>query len=81
MMYPENWPRCPGCDAPALDGHITCGSVECGPEADWRDPATFEPYKNMKLAKETREEIKRGAAAAVRTGHVMRSLLNSDEDV
>lgn len=27
---------CPGCGRPALDGHITCGLVECGPEARWR---------------------------------------------
>lgn len=28
-MYPANWPRCPGCGEPALDGHITCGNVAC----------------------------------------------------
>ena len=28
-MYPSDWPKCPGCEAPALDGHITCGSVLC----------------------------------------------------
>ncbi len=28
-MYPEGWPRCPSCDDFALDGHITCGRVEC----------------------------------------------------
>lgn len=28
-MYPPDWPRCPVCDEPALDGHITCGSVGC----------------------------------------------------
>jgi len=29
MTYPPNWPRCPVCDDYALDGHITCGRVEC----------------------------------------------------
>jgi hypothetical protein len=27
--YPPDWPQCPGCGLPALDGHITCGQVEC----------------------------------------------------
>lgn len=27
--YPHDWPACPGCGGPALDGHITCGNVEC----------------------------------------------------
>jgi hypothetical protein len=29
MTYPPNWPRCPSCGDYALDGHITCGRVEC----------------------------------------------------
>lgn len=29
ILYPPNWPRCPGCGEPALDGHITCGRLEC----------------------------------------------------
>lgn len=36
-FYPENWPRCPSCGDYALDGHITCGSADCGTEASWRD--------------------------------------------
>ncbi len=28
-MYPMGWPKCPNCGEPALDGHITCGSVLC----------------------------------------------------
>ena len=28
-MYPENWPKCPSCGEPALDGHVTCGSALC----------------------------------------------------
>jgi len=35
-MYPENWPRCPSCGDYAMDGHITCGRVQCG-EAAQRD--------------------------------------------
>jgi hypothetical protein len=27
--YPPDWPRCPVCGEHALDGHITCGRVEC----------------------------------------------------
>jgi hypothetical protein len=29
MTYPADWPRCPACGEPALDGHITCGRVQC----------------------------------------------------
>src|SRR5262245_27680831 len=29
MSYPADWPRCPKCGEPALDGHITCGKFEC----------------------------------------------------
>lgn len=29
MSYPKNWPRCPRCGEPVLDGHITCGRLEC----------------------------------------------------
>lgn len=28
-MYPSDWPSCPGCGRPAMDGHITCGSASC----------------------------------------------------
>lgn len=35
-MYPANWPRCPSCGDFALDGHVTCGRLECG-EAAQRD--------------------------------------------
>lgn len=31
--YPAGWPRCPGCGRPALDGHITCGNVNCSERA------------------------------------------------
>lgn len=29
MSYPADWPRCSACGDFALDGHITCGRVEC----------------------------------------------------
>lgn len=32
-MYPKDWPKCPGCGEPALDGHITCGKLECDERA------------------------------------------------
>ena len=28
MTYPKDWPRC-HCGEPVLDGHVTCGRVEC----------------------------------------------------
>ena len=28
-LYPRDWPDCPGCGRPALDGHITCGEAAC----------------------------------------------------
>jgi len=33
MNYPADWPRC-RCGEPVLDGHLTCGRVECGTQAD-----------------------------------------------
>jgi hypothetical protein len=33
--YPGDWPCCPACGRPALDGHITCGRAECN-EAEQR---------------------------------------------
>ena len=27
--YPNDWPKCPGCGLPSLDGHITCGQARC----------------------------------------------------
>lgn len=32
-MYPPNWPRC-DCGQPCLDGHLTCGNVACGTQAE-----------------------------------------------
>jgi len=29
MTYPPDWPKCPSCNSPALDGHITCGKAVC----------------------------------------------------
>ena len=28
-LYPPDWPACPVCGAPAMDGHMTCGGVAC----------------------------------------------------
>jgi hypothetical protein len=27
--YPADWPKCPGCDGPAMAGHMTCGERDC----------------------------------------------------
>jgi hypothetical protein len=27
--YPPDWPKCPACGKPAMDGHITCGQAAC----------------------------------------------------
>lgn len=35
MTYPLDWPKCFFCDQPALDGHLTCGTLGC-PEAQAR---------------------------------------------
>jgi len=40
-LYPRNWPRCPSCERPALDGHITCGDVRCD-ESGQRDKRAAE---------------------------------------
>jgi hypothetical protein len=29
QQYPADWPKCPSCGAPAMDGHITCGKAAC----------------------------------------------------
>jgi len=28
--YPTDWPPCPGCGLPALDGRASCGDARCG---------------------------------------------------
>jgi hypothetical protein len=32
-FYPADWPHCPACGDYALDGHITCGRLECAESA------------------------------------------------
>lgn len=32
--YPPDWPMCPGCGLPAMDGHVTCGRSTCRVSAD-----------------------------------------------
>ena len=29
MKYPDNWPKCPHCGEPCMDGKATCGNVTC----------------------------------------------------
>lgn len=45
-MYPENWPKCPACGDFALDGHITCGRVQCGEGAQRGSAIIAEPSDN-----------------------------------
>jgi hypothetical protein len=33
-FYPPDWPACPGCGGPVLDGHKTCGDVACREASD-----------------------------------------------
>ena len=28
--YPQNWPLCPECGQPTMDGKVTCGRSACG---------------------------------------------------
>lgn len=42
-MYPANWPRCPNCGDFAVDGHITCGRLECN-EGSARRAQSREQY-------------------------------------
>jgi len=32
--YPEDWPKCPGCGLPVMDGHATCGDASCRGASD-----------------------------------------------
>jgi hypothetical protein len=48
-MYPDDWPRCPGCGDFALDGHITCGRAQCN-ERGQRD-AQADAYRARKPPK------------------------------
>lgn len=29
MSYPKDWPECPVCGSPAMDGRATCGELSC----------------------------------------------------
>jgi hypothetical protein len=40
--YPPDWPKCPSCGEPALDGHITCGKATCD-EAGHRNSSEESP--------------------------------------
>jgi hypothetical protein len=67
MSFPDNWPRCPVCDDYALDGHITCGRVECNESEQrnkrgelWRRPRMFsrEPPYTEREIKRSQEQIR-----------------------
>lgn len=45
-MYPDNWPRCLYCDDYALDGHLTCGKVECDESTARDDIAEMDPHND-----------------------------------
>ena len=62
--YPDWWPQCVNCIRPALDGHLTCGHVECDEdaalEAEFKrevknDPARFVPLDEPPPRNEVRE--------------------------
>jgi len=57
-MYPANWPRCPKCDDFALDGHITCGRLECNESA----------ARSERERIRTRGEYRRSAALCTNKG-------------
>ena len=46
-LYPAGWPACVFCGEPVLDGHLTCGRVECNESAArdlrWCDAPEDEP--------------------------------------
>lgn len=42
-MYPPDWPRC-HCGDYALDGHVTCGRLECN-ESQTRYVSTVDPER------------------------------------
>jgi hypothetical protein len=49
-MYPPDWPRC-HCGDHALDGHLTCGRVECD-ESGSRSRATENPERRQETDEE-----------------------------
>jgi hypothetical protein len=56
MKYPNDWARCPVCDMPSLDGHITCGDVRCNEGEERRK----QDERYRKIRKEMRERYHRG---------------------
>jgi hypothetical protein len=47
--YPANWPRC-ACGRPVLDGHLTCGRVECD-EGAARQAQAEQHFPNVECPK------------------------------
>lgn len=67
--YPEDWPRCPGCGRPALDGHITCGDARCAEGAHRRGGAVTSsiPWPQSTALEFTIEVRKESSSAYVAT--------------
>lgn len=42
-LYPPDWPKC-HCGEPALDGHLTCGRLECDEAQARRDGQRIDQY-------------------------------------
>jgi hypothetical protein len=47
--YPDDWPLCPVCEEPALDGHITCGSANCNEGEERRKRADAYAVNRAKI--------------------------------
>ena len=50
LGYPSGWSSCTYCDLPALDGHLTCGRVECNEtEARYDNAAELSAARDIEL--------------------------------
>jgi len=56
-FYPPDWPRCPVCDDPALDGHITCGKFQCDESGQRAKRAALITYCDYLLKNPLREKL------------------------
>lgn len=43
-MYPDSWPKCPACGDFSLDGHLTCGKLQCNEAAARRTQVRERTY-------------------------------------
>jgi hypothetical protein len=53
--YPPNWPRCPICDDFALDGHVTCGRVECNESKQRREKSYGRTERKPQTARDRQD--------------------------